>query len=410
LLRPFAAERAKNQIVGTPVKVALVYESFGFSESLERQRVLLSRALIGAGAEVHFYGNVDHRTAKIAGVTTHSLFPQVRPTPAVALAWTYGRLAAAATKTLRRERDLYDIIDVAGTTAWEHDVLRAHAVTVAEQRRWPLRGGRSYAAAGLRARIAPVRFPKLAVARSIERLQYRPDRFALALAVTDEVRRDLMEVHGVPEERIEVEPNPVDIDSFRMAPRGWLRSAIGIDSDVPLVLFVGHGFQRKGLADAITALAGLDDSAHLAVVGGGDADPYSKRALELGVRDRVHFIGATETPEASFRDADLFVLPTHEDVWGNTVVEAMSAGTPVVTTDAAGASSLVKESGAGLVVAAGSVRSLREAIARVIGDPALSRQMANRGEAAAARYGLEAFGLRMLLHYERALRTPARRN
>jgi glycosyltransferase involved in cell wall biosynthesis len=395
------------------MKVALVYQSFGLSESLERQRVLLSRALVGAGVEVHFYGNVDHRTAKIAGVITHPLLPLVRPTPALALAWTYGRLAAAATKALRRERDRYDVIDVAGTTAWEHDILRVHAVTAAEQRRWPARGGRTYVAAGLRARMAPIRFPKIAVARSIERLQYRLDRFALALAVTDEVGRDLVEVHGVPEDRIEVQSNPVDIESFRRAQPGSLREAIGIDEEVPLVLFVGHGFQRKGLADAIAALAGLDKATHLAVVGSGDAErsePYARLALELGTRDRVHFIGATETPEACFRDANLFLLPTHEDVWGNTVVEAMAAGLPVVTTDAAGAASLVKETGAGFVVPAGSIRALREAAARVIRDPILRREMGSRGEKASARYGLEAFGAKMLVHYERAVRTSRRRS
>jgi glycosyltransferase involved in cell wall biosynthesis len=398
-------ERRVGLTAGTPVKVALVYQSFGLStDSLERQRVLLSRALVGAGVEVHFYGNVDHRTANVAGVITHSLLPQVHREPGLAQAWTYGRLALAATKALRRDRDRYDIIDVAGTTAWEHDVLRVHAVTFAEQRRWPGRGGRSYAAGRLRARIAHLRYPKIAVARSIERLQYRPGRFALALAVTEEVRRDLVEVHGVSEDRIAVQPNAVDIQSFRMARRGTLRSAIGIDNDVPLVLFVGHSFERKGLADAIAALAGLDGTTRLAVVGSGDTDPYSKLALDLGTRDRVHFVGATETPEACFRDADLFLLPTHEDVWGNSVVEAMAAGLPVVTTDAAGASSLVEEAAAGLVVPAGSVRALREAVARVIGDPALRREMASRGEAAAERYGLEAFGAKMLLHYERALR------
>jgi len=391
------------------LRVALVYQSFGLSESLERQRVLLARALVGAGVEVHFYGNVDRRTAQIPGVTTHAVLPRVRSGPAYAIALTYGRLAAAATTTLRRERDHFDIIDVAGTTAWEHDVLRVHAVTAAEQRRWPARGGRTFAAAGLRAQIAPIRYPKIAVARSIERLQYRPGRFALALAVTDEVRRDLLEVHGVPEDRIEVQSNPVDIQSFRAARRGSLREVIGIGGEVPLALFVGHGFQRKGLSDAIAALAGLDDKTHLAVVGGGDPEPYSRLALELGTRHRVHFVGATQTPEAYFRDADLFLLPTHEDVWANTVVEAMAAGLPVVTTDAAGASSLVEESGAGLVVPAGSVRSLREAVARVIGDSTLSREMGSRGEAAATRYGLESFGKKMLLHYERALRTAGRR-
>jgi glycosyltransferase involved in cell wall biosynthesis len=391
------------------VRVALVYQSFGLSESLERQRVLLARALVEAGVEVHFYGNVDHGTADVPGVVTHPLLPHVRRTSAFAQAWTYGRLAATATKTLRRDRDQYDIIDVAGTTAWEHDVLRVHAVTVAEQRRWPIRGGRTFRAAGLRARVAPIRYPKIAVARSIERLQYRPGRFALALAVTDEVRQDLIDVHGVTGERIEVQPNPVDTHSLRTAQRGWLRDAIGVGDDVPLALFVGHGFERKGLADAIAALSGLSDVTHLAVVGGDDARPYSKLALELGVRDRVHFVGPTETPEMCFRDADLFVLPTHEDVWANTLIEAMAAGLPVVTTDAAGASSLVEKAGAGLVVAAGRVRPLREAMARVMTDARLGQEMARRGEAAAAQFALEAFGARMLLHYEKALGIVRRR-
>jgi glycosyltransferase involved in cell wall biosynthesis len=392
------------------VKVALVYQSFGLSESLERQRVLLSRALVALGVEVHFYGNVDERTARIQGVVTHPIRPRVRSAPAAALAWTYARMAAAATKTLRRERQQYDIIDVAGTTAWEHDLLRVHAVTAAEQRRWPDRGGRTYAAARLRARIAPVRFPKIAVARSIERLQYRPGRFALALAVTGEVREDLLKIHGVPEDRVEVEPNPIDLKSFRTARHGWLRAAIGLDKNVRLALFVGHGFQRKGLADAIAAVAGLDAATHLAVVGGGDVKPYRDLALELGVRDRVHFVGVTEAPQDFFSDADVFLLPTHEDVWANTVVEAMAAAVPVVTTDAAGARSLVQESGAGLVVPTGSVRSVREAAARIIGDASLQREMAKRGVRAAARYGLDAFGERMLSHYERALRTAPRRD
>jgi len=392
------------------VKVALVYQNFTLAgDSLARQRVLEARALVEAGVEVHFYGNVDSHTAKIAGVVTHPLEPLVQSKPALVLGWTYGRLAFGATKALRRDRYRYEIIDVAGTTAWEHDVLRVHAVTRAEQHRWPARGGRTFRAARLRARIASVRYPKIAVARSIERLQYRPDRFALALAVTEEVGCDLVEVHGVPEDRIEVQPYTVDVQSFRAAPRGSLRTAIGIGDDVPLILFVGHNFEGKGLADAIEALAGLDGTACLAVVGNGEADSYSKLAVKLGTRDRVHFIGAMETPEACFRDADLFLLPTHQDVWGITLVEAMAAGLPIVTTDAAGASSLVKEVGAGIVVPAGSVRSLREALRQLLRDHVRRKEMARCGEAGAARYGLEALGTKMLRHYERALAIGVRK-
>jgi len=391
------------------VKVALVYESFGLSGSLERQRVLLSRALVRAGVEVHFYGNIDERTTTIVGVVTHPICPHVAHEPGYSQAWDYARFALAATRALRRDRNQYDIIDVAGTTAWEHDVLRVHAVTAAEQRRWPARGGRTYSAGHLRARVAPLRYPKLAAARSIERLQYRPGRYALAHALTEAVRRDLIDVLGVPKDRIEVQANPVDVHAFRSARRGALRNRIGIGDEAHLVLFVGHEFDRKGLADAITAVAALDGTTHLAVVGDGDRDAYSELARDLRALDRVHFLGPTEAPEDCFRDADLFLLPTHEDVWGNTVVEAMAAGVPVVTTDAAGASRLVEKAGAGLVVPAGSVRSLQEAVTRVTEDPARAEEMGSRGEAAAAEYGLEAFGAQMLIHYERALRLGTRR-
>jgi glycosyltransferase involved in cell wall biosynthesis len=386
------------------VKVAIVYESFGLSGSLERQRVLLSRALVSAGVEVHYYGNVDERSAEVEGVIRHSVFPQVRHEPNYAQAWDYARFALAATRALRRDRRQYDIIDVAGTTAWEHDVIRVHAVTAAEQRRWPTRGGRSYSASSLRARTAPIRSPKLAVARTVERLQYRPGQFSLALALTDEVRRDLLEVHGVPEDRVEVQANPVDVEGFRAAPRGLLRNQISVGDDVRLVLFVGHAFDRKGLADAIAALADVDGRMHLVVVGDDNADPYERLARELGVRDRVHFVGSTETPETYFLDSDLFVLPTREDVWGNTLVEAMAAGLPIVTTDVAGASNVVEQAGAGFVVPAGSVRSLRDAVAQAMADPGRRREMAIRGKAAAAEYSLEAFGTKMLVHYERAQR------
>jgi len=391
------------------VRVALVYQSFGVADSLARQRVLEARALVDAGVEVHFYGNVDERTVPVPGVTAHPIFPRVRGEPALVLGWTYGRFAMAATKALRRDRDRYDIIDVAGTTAWEHDVLRVHAVTSAEQRRWAVRGGRTFRAARLRARVAPVRYPKIGVARSIERFQYRPGRFALALAVTDEVRQDLIELHDVPEDRIEVLPHAIDLQSFRAARRGSLRRSIGIGNDVPLLLFVGHNFEQKGLADAIAAVARLDGTTNLAVVGGGDTVPYAKLATDLGTRDRIHFVGATDTPEACFRDADLFLMPTHQDVWGIAVVEAMAAGLPVVTTDAGGASTVVEEAGAGLVVPAASVHALREAVERILRDPVLRQAMASRGEAAAARYGLEAFGTKLLAHYERALRTAKRK-
>jgi UDP-glucose:(heptosyl)LPS alpha-1,3-glucosyltransferase len=385
------------------LKVALVYESFTLGDSLGRQRVFLARALVRQGVEVHFYGGVGPETADVPGVTCHPL-PRVAARPYLRHSLEYLRFGIAATRAVRRDRRLYDVVDVSGTTAWEHDVVCVHAITVAEQRRWPARGGRFHRAAGLRARLAPLRSPKIAVARSVERLQYRPGRFQLALPVTEEVRDDLLAVHGVPAERALVVPYPIDYERLTAAERGGLRTPLGLAPDVPLLLFVGHGFERKGLAETLAALAEIDAGVHLAIVGGGDVNAYGRMAGDLGIGGRVHFLGSTAAPEELYPDADVLVLPTREDVWGIAIVEAMAAGVPVVTSDTAGARAAVEEAGAGTIVPTGDVRSLRQAVAALVANPDRRAELGRRGRAAAARYGLDAFGATMVSCYEQAVR------
>jgi UDP-glucose:(heptosyl)LPS alpha-1,3-glucosyltransferase len=385
------------------MRVALVYETLGLSDSLSRQRALLARALLRQGVDVHFYGNVDAETVDLPDVTIHPL-PRVAKGRSVRHSLEYLRFGVAATRALRRDRPLYDVIDVSGTTAWEHDVLCVHAVTVAEQRRWPQRAGRFHRAARLRARLAPLRSQKIAIARTIERLQYRPGRYQLALAVTEEVRRDLLRIHRLPPERVLVVPYPVDLEPLQASRVGALRNRLSLADDVPIALFVGHSFERKGLGEALEALAGLDSDLHLAIVGAGDADTYARLAAKLDVQSRVHFLGSTPAPEELFADATMFLLPTREDVWGIAIIEAMAAGIPVVTSDTPGARTVVEAAQAGVVVPTGDVDALRAALARLLAEPGLRDALGRRGRAAVAPFGLDAVGAAMVSHYERAIR------
>jgi glycosyltransferase involved in cell wall biosynthesis len=139
-------------------------------------------------------------------------------------------------------------------------------------------------------------------------------------------------------------------------------------------------------------------------------------AGDLGIGGRVHFLGSTASPEELYPDADVLVLPTREDVWGIAIVEAMAAGVPVVTSDTAGARTAVEEAGAGTIVPTGDVRSLRQAVAALVANPGRRAELGRRGRAAAARYGLDAFGATMVSCYEQAVRLressglPGRRN
>ena len=390
------------------MRVAFVYRNLNRSGSLERDTLYLVEGLVRRGVELHCY--CDPGTSiDLDGVVRHDIVPVTRSRSRIGyplLRWSF---ALRATRALRAARHEFDLVHVLGVSAWEHDVVHVPAVMAGEQARWPRQGGYGYRAAGLRARLSPLLRPEVATVRSIERLQFRPGRYLRVTAVTEQVRDDLIEVHGVRAEHIDIVPPAVEVARFARAQDGRLRKALAIEPDASVVLFVGHAFERKGLADAIAALTACPSSAHLVVVGGGEAAAYKKEAEALGVAPRVHFVGKVDSPEDYYAAADLLVLPTRSDPWGIPVIEAMAAGIPVVTTRAAGSASVAVAAGSGLVVPARSPRELGEAVSALLGDSDRRRKMGERGRAGAARFDIEPIVDMTLETYSRALADRTKR-
>jgi UDP-glucose:(heptosyl)LPS alpha-1,3-glucosyltransferase len=359
------------------VRLKLAQPDLGETTNLGRETLLIAAALQDAGAEVHVYQRPGPPRATVVQhwVGTAGVAPPGRLGGALALA----RWAREATSAIRRERRPGDVVCAIGTAVWEHDLVRVHAVVRAEQQRWPLRGGVRFRAARTRAAVAPIVRPQVAVERGIQRLQFRPGRYATALAVTQEVADDLVRDLKVDPARIEVIACLIDHARFAAVP----------DRDPGLtpsrkLLFVGNDFGRKGLSPAIRALPETSPDVRLVVVGGGDPVPYQRLARDLGVLDRVEFIGATTTPERFFDDALALVAPTAEDVWGMALIEAMAAGVPVISSDIAGAGSFVEQAGAGIVVDRSDPRGVARAVDRLAGDPSLAASMGAAGRRAAA--------------------------
>jgi glycosyltransferase involved in cell wall biosynthesis len=385
------------------VRVALVYHDFHLEASLARGRVLLARGLVAEGLEVHCYCNPETRGVEPNGVRFHDVRPTGRSEARFGQALEHGSFAWKATRLVREHRARYDVIDVLGTAAWEHDVIRAAAVPVSEQARWPERGGKSVRAARARARFAHVLHPALGVARVTQSRQFRPGCYSAVAAVSEEVSADLQRVHRVPPERITVIAPPIEVPDGANGNSVQLRRRLGLDERQYLVLFVGHDFERKGLDDAITAVAAASPETHLAVVGGGNELPYRAAADRSGAGDRIHFLGVTSEPHRYFGDADVFILPTREEVWGTTVIEAMAAGVPVITTSVAGVAVEVERSGAGLVVENGSTAGLKDALVSLLETPVRREEMGKRGLGAARRYGQAAHARAMINIYTRAV-------
>lgn len=391
------------------IRVAIVNDHFSLEGSHDRLCVLLTRSLVKLGVDVHVYCDRDSRTVDVPGATVHAV-PVGRP-------YADGRFShplyilsfsARATRAVRRDRALYDLVHVSGCSAWEHDIVTVHSVTKAEQRRWPERGGRSYKTARTRAFLAPVLWPRTGLLRWIQRRQLRPRSFARLIVPTDEVRHDLEKLYRVPSARIEVIPYPITVE-----PAGdeespdELRRSLGLPRECHILLFIGHAFERKGLLEAMEALPGLEPEAHLIVVGSGDRAPFVAAGERLGVAHRVHFVGGTTAPEQFFAEADLLLHPSREDVWGIAVPEAMAFGLPVVTTDVTGSAGEVRSAGAGVVLEDSSPLRLRQTISELLRDPERRRKMGERGQAASARFRSDAIAERTLEVYERVLREGA---
>jgi UDP-glucose:(heptosyl)LPS alpha-1,3-glucosyltransferase len=118
------------------------------------------------------------------------------------------------------------------------------------------------------------------------------------------------------------------------------------------ILFVGSGFQRKGLYFLIRALPLLlkETEVRLLIVGQGNRRKAVRLARGLGVENRLNFTGPVPDAAHYYRQADLFVLPSIYEPFSSACLEAMSFGLPIVTTAMNGASEDIIEGRNGFIV------------------------------------------------------------
>jgi glycosyltransferase involved in cell wall biosynthesis len=170
---------------------------------------------------------------------------------------------------------------------------------------------------------------------------------ASTVVATSEQEVSELTTGGVPKDKIILRRNGIEFPR-EFPERGIFRKSLGIAENAKLILFLGRLSQKKSpdlLLNAFATLAS-DASLHLAFVGPDEAGMRGKLengATQLGLQSRVHFRGPLEGEAkwAAYRDADIFVLPSQNENFGNTAGEAVAAGTPVVITDQCGIAPLL---------------------------------------------------------------------
>lgn len=232
-------------------------------------------------------------------------------------------------------------------------------------------------------------------------------RLARYVVVNSEAVADRLTASGtVPEPRIVVIPNGVDMARFAPAP------GVRARRDRITVGTVAKLRPEKALEELVRAAAEIrwrHPAARFVIWGEGPCRPGLERLIRgLGLEGVVELRGATVQPEAVLRDLDIFVLSSISEACPNTVLEALATRLPVVASRVGGIPALITDGKDGLLVAPGDHASLARAIIRLIEDPAFAAALGARGRELVQReFGLDRMLARMEALYDRALASGA---
>jgi glycosyltransferase involved in cell wall biosynthesis len=240
------------------------------------------------------------------------------------------------------------------------------------------------------ARQFPDRLRYVVAEHLLSRLTYR------MVGVSDHTTENLRRYERIPKRKLVTIPNSVDIPPFdRREAREAVRSELRIAEDDVVLGSAVRLTAQKGLTYLIEAFARLvvaNPKALLVIAGTGpDHEPLTSLAREIGVADRVRFIGARSDVPRLLCGLDVYVLPSVWEGMPLGVLEAMAVGCPVVATRVGGVPEMIDHGRSGLIVPSRNVEALAAAIARVLNDLDASRVMAQQAlERFQTRFSLSA--------------------
>jgi glycosyltransferase involved in cell wall biosynthesis len=199
------------------------------------------------------------------------------------------------------------------------------------------------------------------------------------IAVSPEVRDDLVRLGIAPESKITVIRLGLDLESRVAATpdaRRQLRASLGIPDDAFVVGWLGRMTEIKRADDLLRALALLGPAAHLVLAGDGPLrGDLEALAHELGIATRTHFTGFRDDVGSIYAASDTIALTSANEGTPVTVIEALAAGVPVVSTAVGGVADIVEPGRTGFLVPRGDTAAIADALRRLEQDPELRGHM-----------------------------------
>jgi glycosyltransferase involved in cell wall biosynthesis len=245
--------------------------------------------------------------------------------------------------------------------------------------------------------------------RVFRRLERWLGRTSTIVAVSEEVRDDLVAFGVAPAERIVVVPYGFDLSGLGGGGRREeLRAELAVSEATFVVGWVGRFTAIKRPLDLVRVLRALVDDgvdAVLAAVGDGEDRPAVEAlAAELAVADRVRLVGFRRDVADWYSAFDAFLLVSQNEGTPVAAIEALAAGLPAVATDAGGTRTVVADRESGFLAPIGATGELARHLATLARDPELARRLGAHGAAdVRARFSLERMADEIDAVYRRAL-------
>jgi glycosyltransferase involved in cell wall biosynthesis len=214
---------------------------------------------------------------------------------------------------------------------------------------------------------------------------YRLLRDASKVIALNRFEADQYRRMGVPEEKIAIIPNGIDLSEYaNLPPKGAFKRKFGIPEEKKIILYLGRIHKIKGIDFLIKAYAHLINDMHykdvLLVIAGPD-DGYLKEAKSLtsalGISKHVLFTGPLYGQDKleAYVDSDVVVLPSRYETFPMSVLEAYACGKPVIASKVGGLEDLIINGETGLLFEAGNIKRLTRSIFNLINSDNIAKEM-----------------------------------
>lgn len=209
----------------------------------------------------------------------------------------------------------------------------------------------------------------------VERQMYHSPKLKAVICISKMVKADVLRHYEIAPEKLHVIYGSIDTEAFhprlREEHRLAMRKKLRIPKSAPIAIYVGSGFERKGVIGFLLSVAEVEGMG--AIVVGRDKRMFHYQAFadSLGLTDRVIFTGGIGDVRPYYAASDVFVMPTLYEPFGLVFGEAMACGLPVVASTQSGAADWIEHGVDGFVVDALDTKAIAQSIEAALADPAM---------------------------------------